>query len=513
MKTELSATMSEIEHASTHLPSDEALVRIAKGSVFLFFGTFFGLGLNYLYAVMLGRIFGPRQFGLYALGLGVFSFLSVIAMAGLDSAVLRFIPAFRAQNDNVRIRRTVSAALVLALCLGGLFATALWLGSQTIAELFHHAEVAHVLKFFAVCIPLFVVSNVALAVLQGFREVPWRTSVKYLCEPVAKFLVTMGLLDAGWGLISALIAMPAALLLTTALSLLPLRRLSSGSNGSVSSASGYGDILGYSMPLLGGLVFAGLATRSDVFLLGYWTSVEEIGIYSAAFQTSTIMAVVLGTLDSIATPFLSESIARKERAQLHLLAGTVLRWTLMATIPLFLIMTVFAKELMALFGSDFESGWVSLTILAFGQFVNSAMGCSNSMLLWAGYSKLVMWNSFVASAVQIGLYFVLIPLYGPIGAALATSAGLILVVMMRVVQVRRLLNVWPYEWATFKPLLAGLTALLLVLTIQSVMAITHVAILAAQLVGFYLPLLLGLGLEESDRAILLQLKQRFLQPR
>ena len=388
----------------------------------------------------------------------------------------------------------------------------MWFTSDLVAQnIFHNPDAENVLKLFALSIPLVAVSTVAVAVLQSFREVRWRTSVKYLVEPVTKTLFTMGLFWAGLGLSAVLIAMPMALVLTTALMLLPVRHLLSKGNGSTSVNPVYSDVLQYSLPLLGGLVFVGLATRSDVLLLGYWVPVEQVGIYSAAFQTSAAMAVVLGALDSIATPFLSESITRNEQDKIRLLAGTVVRWTLTATVPLFLVMAMFAREIMALFGRDFESGWTCLIILAFGQFVNSAMGSSNSMLLWAGRSKLVMWNSVLTSAAQISLYLILIPSYGAVGASFATATGIVLVVMVRIVQVRYVLNVWPYDSATLKPVTSGSAALLVVVFANTILEGSHPLALVGLFMLVYAGFLYALGIHSADRALLLQVKQRFSQ--
>src|SRR5215467_3771445 len=215
-----------IEPKSPHLSSDQTLIRIARGSAFLFAATFFGLGLNYLYVIVLARVLGSEQFGLYALGLGCFNLLTVIASAGLDSALLRFVPGLRAQGDAAGIKGIVGTVLVLAASFGVLAAVAMLLASNKLAsQLFHRDDMSDVLKLFALSIPIFTVSTVALAALQAFREVRWRTSVKYLCEPVLKLTVTLGLVCWGWGLTAALIALPVALCLTTVLSLLPLLNL------------------------------------------------------------------------------------------------------------------------------------------------------------------------------------------------------------------------------------------------------------------------------------------------
>jgi O-antigen/teichoic acid export membrane protein len=512
MAIDLGIGIPRIDIASRQMASDQTLGRIASGSALFFVGTFLGLGLNYVYAIVLARLLGPEQFGLYAIGLGCFNLLSVIALAGLDTAILRFVPAMRAQTDAVGIGGIIRAVLVLAAVLGALYAVVLLLSSDMLADQFlHQPDASTVLQLFALSIPLFVVSTVAIAVLQAFGEVRWRTFVKYLCEPVVKFAVTLGFIWVGWGLTSAVVALPIALLLTAVLALLPLRLFWFKVKVPLFSNKYYSDVITYSLPLFGGILLNSIATRSDVFFLGYWASVGEVGIYSAAFQTAAIMAVVLGTLESVATPFLSESISKNNRADVRSLAGTVLRWTMMVTLPLCIIMAVFAPDVMDLFGKQFASGWACLVILTVGQFANSATGCSNGMLLWSGHSKLVMWNSVVAAGTQIALYLILIPSYGIVGAAIAASASLVLTTILRIVQVHHVLRIWPYDSTIVKPLASGLLSLALILMVRAVLPDSMPGVLVGLFVITYLALLLMFGLPEGDRTMLLHLRRRFVQ--
>ena len=512
MAIDLDIGIPKIDIASRQLASDQTLTRIAGGSALFFVGTFLGLGLNYVYAIVLARLLGPEQFGLYAIGLGCFSLLSVIALAGLDTAVLRFVPALRAQNDAAGIGGIIRTALILSSGLGVLFAAVLLLSSDMLANQFlHHHDATTVLQLFALSIPLFVVSTVAIAALQAFGEVRWRTFVKYLCEPVVKFAVTLGFIWIGWGLTSAVVALPVALLLTAGLALLPLRLFWLNAKEPLFSNKHYSAVVTYSLPLFGGLLLNSIATRSDVFFLGYWVPVAQVGIYSAAFQTAAVMAVVLGALESVATPFLSESISKNNRADVRLLAGTVLRWTMMVTLPLCIVISVFATDVMDLFGKQFAPGWVCLVILTVGQFANSATGCSNGMLLWSGHSKLVMWNSVVASGTQIALYLIFIPSYGIVGAAIATSASLVLTTILRIVQVHHVLRIWPYDSTIIKPLASGLLSLALILMVRALLPDSMAGVLVGLFAITYLSLLLMFGLPNGDRTMLLHLRRRFVQ--
>ena len=91
MKVSSASSISQAD--SLRAIAGSQLVRVARGGVLIFISMFFGLGLNYIYSICLARMFDAEVFGLYTLGLAAFSVLSVVSVAGLDRAILRFIPA------------------------------------------------------------------------------------------------------------------------------------------------------------------------------------------------------------------------------------------------------------------------------------------------------------------------------------------------------------------------------------------------------------------------------------
>src|SRR5262249_31831573 len=169
---------------------------------------------------------------------------------------------------------------------------------------------------------------------------------------------------------------------------------------------------------------------------------------------------------------------------------------------------VFARDILSLFGSQFEAGSACLIILAVGQFANCMTGCSNGMLLWAGHSKLVMWNNVATYILQISLYLLLVPSYGIIGAALVVSVCHLLNTFLRIFQVHHVLGVWPYDSTLVKPVASALISLALVLTVRTVLPAYETGVLAGLFILTYGSLQFMFGLHAGDRALLEHLRRR-----
>ncbi|MEK6639961.1 MAG: flippase [Nitrospirota bacterium] len=497
------------QQAPIQQDQSSSLVRVAHGSALIFISTFFGLGLNFLHSIVLARALNAERFGLYALGLATFNVLSVISVAGLDRAILRFVPAVSLHSQTPPARSVVKIITGISAGIGGVIGLGLLaLSSSLSMQVFHKIELTPVLILFSFAIPLFAISTILLSTLQALQDVRWRVFVKYGCEPVIKFATTVALLWMGWDVFGALIAFIIALCVTVVLAVIPLYRHFLPCSPSFSHKENTAEVIRYSIPLLGSLVFASLSNRSDILVLGYWVPTESIGIYSAAFQTASIIALILGSLDSVATPFISQAIATGNQPYLQRLLRTVLRWSVTISLPVFLVMAFFPREILSIFGDRFAEGALCLVILAISQMVNAVSGSASNVLLLAGYSRLAMWNSISMGLIQIGFNVTLIPLYGITGAAIGTAAAFILLSIVRLLECSMLLKLTLINGTIWKPLFAGFISSILLLALNSSNLSMGLAVMLAALFATYFLCLTLLGLDGDDQFILIQLKDK-----
>lgn len=501
---EVSSVSSIPQAASLRVTDGSQLARVARGSVLIFISMFFGLGLNYIYNICLARMFDAEIFGLYTLGLAAFSVLSVVSVAGLDRAVLRFIPAVNDSDTATLIGPMVKHVAGMSLiigCVAGL--TLLGLSSSLSTKIFSKPSLTYVLIFFSFAIPLFSVSTVLLSALQALQDNRWRSIVKYGCEPIAKFALTVAFVWLGWGLYGAIAAFGIALCFTIVLACIPLRHYVSSDCPSFQRRAFHEKVVRFSAPLLGALIVASLAARSDLFMIGYWLPPEQVGFYGAAFQTASIISLILGSLDSVATPLISRAIADDNQSGLQPLLRSVLRWSVTMSLPVSLVFILFPAEVLSIFGNQFHHASYCLVVLAMSQVVNAASGSSNTALILAGYSKMVMWNSIWLGVGQIVLNALLVPLYGLTGAAVGTATALTLVSVVRFCECSLLLKVKMIERELWKPVAAAAITFALVYTCKfSSLPVTW-WMLAAASVGVYVLIITLLGLHEGDRKILI----------
>jgi O-antigen/teichoic acid export membrane protein len=97
------------------------------------------------------------------------------------------------------------------------------------------------------------------------------------------------------------------------------------------------------------------------------------------------------------------------------------------SLPILICLVILSEEiLMILYGKEYTTGAIVLSILGFGIFSQSLLGPAADCLVGAGRTRETLVATTVGCFVNIILNILLIPIYGITGAALATCTGMIL---------------------------------------------------------------------------------------
>jgi O-antigen/teichoic acid export membrane protein len=478
------------------------LTRIAGGTAFTIAVTFAGLGLNYCFNVFLARWIGAEAFGAFNTGFAVFGILCLVGVMGLDNAALRFLPG----KGEAAMRRLVGKVLRLAASSALLVCLLAYACHGWVIRLAGGGDVLlSVLPFFLAAIPPYVIGIVVLAILQARQLVYLRMVAKYLVEPVAKYVVVFGLIALGYGLAGALIGFVSACvasLLVAGWGLARLLNRPATEPATIDEAepSALG-ILSYTGPLVVGILSCSIANRSDILLLSYYQTASQVGLYCAAYQTAAILAIILQCVESVAVPYISEAINKKNHKDLRQLYTLSLRWVYLLGLPLFLLFETFSEDIMRMFGEEFTSAGTCLAILAAAQMLNLATGSANAVLVYSGRSRLILGNSLLQGFLQAGINLWAIPRYGMLGAAATAAVVMSLVNLLRLVQVYRWCGAQPYRAGLLKPTVAALVCAFAVQLWQAEFTVTLGFVQLAGCFVLCTALILFSGMETEDWAL------------
>ena len=118
---------------------------------------------------------------------------------------------------------------------------------------------------------------------------------------------------------------------------------------------------------------------------------------------------------------LSALFARDRHQDLQQLASAIAAWAFWPSCVLSIILATFAPLVLATFGPAFASAAWQLRVLLVGQIVNAAAGSVAWLLVLSGRQNVAAWVYGWVALIHVVLLAVVIPVFGTVGAAAATT--------------------------------------------------------------------------------------------
>jgi O-antigen/teichoic acid export membrane protein len=381
-------------------------------------------------------------------------------------------------------------------------------------NVFHEPNLTRVLWIFTIGVPFWVLTTIFNSGTIGFQEIKYKVYTTFIFKDSFKLIAIVIFLVLGYGVIGASVGWVLAIVGTAFLAFYFLeKKVFPILHSKVKAIPVDRELFFFSFPL----IFAGLAGLitgyTDTLMLGYFCTSSEVGIYNAAMPTASLLLMSGGAFGVIFMPVVSELYARGRENDLRSTYSSVTKWIFAITLPAFLLMTLFSDSIVRImFGSEYIVGATALRILAFGYFITSLFGLASSLLQSYGRTKIVMGCSFIGASVNFILNFLLIPIYGVTGAAIATGASLALLGLLYLFFIYRIGRVQPFKLSYAKPLFASLIALLVVYVITQYVIGVSLFSLAGMffvfLILYFFLLLIFKSFEEEDLMIMRAIDER-----
>jgi O-antigen/teichoic acid export membrane protein len=399
--------------------------KLLTGGAFLFVGLVAELGISLLSKIIIARYLGKVDYGGVALGVTMIAMANTVVLAGLHTGVARFLPRFDNEADRHSI---IWSAFAIVGGFSLALSVALLLLAPTLAKsVFHDRTLTPIFVVCILGIPAAAIMRVSIGVSQGYQETLPKVFTRNISFPVVRFLAIAIVIIFGFGSPGIAGAYVIAYGFAACLGFAYVVR-NTDFSVSVPEQFRASELLSFSAPLLLTSALTLVLSDFDTFMIGYFASQGEVGVYNVIYPIAVLLLAFLRSFRFLFLPEISELDAsenyRSMRKQYHL----VTKWIFMTTTPVFALIVVYPELLIqALFGTEYVTGARALAILAVGFYVHSVLGLNGTTLTSIGRTQIILYDNIVAAAVNIGLKFWLIPRYGLVGAALATTASYVLI--------------------------------------------------------------------------------------
>jgi len=164
-----------------------------------------------------------------------------------------------------------------------------------------------------------------------------------------------------------------------------------------------------------------LLTSSDRYIISLFCDMRQVGIYNQIYNFSqiSIMALVQVFFSVINPDFLKALEYHPEKIKKYLFQ--YYKFYLILLLPIVFYLSLYAKPVSVIFfGEEFREGYDMIPFVAFSAFINGFILFRDNKFKFENKYRMVILGFILATVSNIGLNFILIPLYGYKMAALTT---------------------------------------------------------------------------------------------
>lgn len=413
--------------------------------------------------LLLSRVFlSPGEYGLLFLAMSILGVAIIFANLGLAKSGARYLAEFR-ERDPGQVRHILVTTLAFNALTATAVAVALVALSTDIARVIGEAELAPFLVVGAGYVVFRSFGTYLRLSFQGFNRVDWGAVVG-IVSSVGMVGFVVGLLWLDFGALGALVGYTAGYALAAAVGgvVLYLAFYRQFPRSGSRRADLPKRILRYSIPLTATSSAGVLDKRVDTILIGFFLTPVAVGFYTLGKQLTEFLITPAKTLGFTIAPVYGEQKAKENLERAARLYETSVEHIVLLYVPAAAGLVLVAEPMVRfVVGSDYLGAVPVIQIFSVYILLRAVDKVTNDGLDYLGRARARAMVKGGTATANFLLNLLLIPLFGIIGAAVATVVTTALLVGFELYIIHAEL---PLEPATLGRTLSRIAAITLVMS-------------------------------------------------
>lgn len=405
-----------------------------------------GMGLGYLYGVLVSRYYGAEAFGTLSLMISLLTIVSIISVFGLDRASVKLFAI--SKTPQILFKKMILTGFLFSIIvsfivyiLSGLIAT----------QFYQKPELGPMIQIFSPGIVGLSILAISSESLRGLKKIK---SYSFFRLAMVQLLSTSFILFCiPWDMpYSIELSYVGATLLSGIYSVVYLKKTvylnpASEIDETLQPGESIKSILHLAFPLMLASSFVVMMSQISIFIMVRYVSVLEVGLYAAAFKISMLSSIALKSVNSVTSPQFASLFKEGKREELKQIVRFSTLLSVLVSTPIIVICVIFPQFILSLYGAEFMVAAYVLQVLAAARLVDSAAGPTVVLLQMTDSEKAFRNITFLTLLGLIGLSIYWIPLYGISGAAYATLASVFMSNALCILVIKKKLGFWNFPYA------------------------------------------------------------------
>ena len=200
-----------------------------------------------------------------------------------------------------------------------------------------------------------------------------------------------------------------------------------------------------------------LVLNVDILMVTSLLGLSQTGIYTTAFYIGMIIEIPRRAISQISIPFISENIKNNNIKNLEKNYTEVSLYQTIIGVLFYLLIIINLDSLFSLIpnSENFISGKDVVYVVGMSKLIIMIFGYSSELISLSKYYKFNVVTILILAVVGIILNIILIPVYGLIGAAMASLISIIIFNIIKFIFIKIKFGISPFTSKTLKVITLG----------------------------------------------------------
>ena len=416
-----------------------------KGTIIVLVVSVLAAFLGYIARLVMARGLSVEDFGLFYAVFAFLALLGVFKSLGFEKSLIKFIPEFVHKKRDDYIKSSIIYVLITQVIINMIIIIAIYFLSDYLSvHFFHTAKAGIVLRLMAIAFFADSFVNVLKFSFQGFQRMVLFSGIDAVRMLLILMFIIIGL-KMGYGLfspIAAYIIVPVILLAAFGWILVNNVFPNFFHSKFVIDKFLMKKISKYSIFVLVSGSAAIILGYTDVMVLTYFKGVNDVALYNVALPTAKILIYLPTAIGSILLPLTSELWTKRKETLLKAGMESLYKYSMIITLPMVFVIISFSDLITGtLFGKSYILAGAPMQILSIGMIFMTMHLINVNFFLGIGQPQIQSKILYIAAIFNLITGLLLIPKLGTIGAALATSASFLIMMVMGLINIRRFITI------------------------------------------------------------------------
>ncbi|PSN96579.1 hypothetical protein B9Q04_05105 [Candidatus Marsarchaeota G2 archaeon BE_D] len=414
--------------------------RAASGAGHLFVGNTLSQIIQGIGIILVARLLGATNYGLYTLLLVPSATFFVFTQVGFGGAATRYVAYYNALGKRAEADSIATTTLLYAAILYALISLISAVAAPAYASyVLHQPGISHLAQLASVIIFFQGLMNYTTAVLNGYYKTK-QVSAIMLIQSLAKTTLSVGLIIIGLRIYGALIGTIISFVIPAISGTIWIFKAVQ-TRKFMFDAKIFKTITSFGLPVYAANILNGISRQIQLVILAGFVSAAAVGAFTATQNLATLISVVTYPISTMAGVAFSEVSAHNNKVRISSSYVSATKIATILVVPISIFIALIAKPIVTiLYGAVYSKFYLLLSIFALG-YLSVGLGGQTQNPLFGGLNstKLNTYSAAISAVLLLSLSFGLAFKLSVFGVALATTISAITTAaVMHILIVRRL---------------------------------------------------------------------------